>query len=870
MITAYADERALDTTSLLKKLGTSENGLSSREAIARLERDGENKFKKPKTRSVFVLAFRQFTSTVMLVLIAAAIVSAALGNLKDAIGIAFAVLLSASIGFIMEYRSDKTIEHLSKLTRNTVRVRRGGEEALIDSVELVSGDIIILEEGAHVPADLRLLTSVNAMANESALTGESLPVEKDASSRGDNLLFAGTLLASGAAEAVVLSTGMRTQVGSIANLVSQDTDEITPLQKNMNEVGKVMSAIVVSATILFFLYGWLILKGSLASVLTSSVVLAVAGVSEGLPTVIGLTLALGMLRMAKKNAIARRLSVVEDLGAVTAICTDKTGTLTMNTMRPLAVSAGGKLVEFEGSATNACVLAIHERALVSAVIANAATLGKNGEPIGDPTETGLLLAAAYAGLDVRKLKKTEIVHRAPFDSTRKMMSVIARNDGAFVLHAKGAGEQLLERCSHVADGNREIQLTGVVREHVVNGMKALASKGARVIGIASRPASSAEDIVEDKLTFLGFVALYDPPRPEAKAALAACAHAGIRVFMITGDSKETAENIAKETGFPTVESMSGAEFEALTETEKTRALECKSIFYRVSPVHKHDIVSALKAAGHVIVVTGDGVNDAPAMKKADIGVCMGRTGSDVTKDVAGLILLDDNFATIVHAIEYGRALFVNILNFVRFQFTTTTALMGTVFAGVLAGFPTPFFAVQILFINVIMDGPPALSLGVEPASPGVMMRKPRNPKEPYLDRRFLSRIAYGAVVMIAAMLALMWWLKGAGIQFDKANTILFVVMVTMQLFHAFNCKSDSSSLSSNAFSNKWLVLAAAGSFAVLLASIYVSSIAAFMNTVPLSFEELALSIAFSSIILIADEARKAIEKMRRRDSSATV
>lgn len=852
---SLAKIKTMEPSEVLSYFNSSLDGLTNEEAKLRLEKYGSNEFTKAKRISKLELFLNQFKNTIQYILICAALLSFYLGETKDGIAILFAVLLSGTIGFIQESRSENALEFLEKLTIQNVRIKRKLSQQVIDSRSLVPGDLVVIEDGMKVPADIRLIESFSITANESTMTGESLPIEKSASKNSDNLLLGGTNIVSGSGLGVVVATGMKSEFGKIAEIVSKEEKGETPLQKNLNEFGRKLGYLVITMAAIFFIVGIFILNHNFVEVLTTSVILAVAGVSEGLPTVIAITLALGMQTMAKRNALVKRMTVIEDLGVITAICTDKTGTLTLNKMSPRFIYVFDHLVDLDETYTlsedpNRSQL---ERALECVVVANNATFDSKGTPIGDPTESGLLEAAVELDFNISHALSTNVrKHENPFDSSRKMMSVITSNNTMFL---KGALEFVLPKCTKILTNAGIKPFDGKLREKIISVSDQISSKGMRLIALAEK--SSSTDLKnETDLTFLGFVALYDPPRSEVKHAIDLCNNASILVYMITGDAKATAENIASEVGFSNISSSSGSSFESADESTRENLLKKTNVFYRVSPIQKYLIVSTLKSMGHIVAVTGDGVNDAPAIKKGDIGVSMGISGSDVTKEAAGMILLDDNFASIVKAIEYGRKIYDNIINFIRFQLTTTLALLSTVFLSSILGLLDPLKPIQMLFINIIMDGPPALAIGLEPSSEHVMQKKPRDPQKPYLDSRILGVISFNALFMTFAMLILLFFLQNQGISGLKYQTISFVTMVCFQLFNALNSRSFSESFYSRLLRNKVLVYSIVGSFAVLSLFVYVPTLSEFMKIEMIRPFEFLLCILYSSSILVVEEIRK--------------
>ncbi|MEM3609876.1 MAG: cation-transporting P-type ATPase [Candidatus Aenigmatarchaeota archaeon] len=868
---------------LFKKFNSSLNGLTKEYVELNRKKFGQNIIQEQKKESLLELFFNQFQNLAIYVLIVAALISFALGHIKDGIAISFAVLLSGIIGFIQEYKSEKAIEYLKKLSKTQVRTIREGSEKLVNNDELVVGDIVILDEGNKVPADIRIIQGKELYVNESTLTGESFPVEKSDKINSNNILYAGTLIQKGHCKGIIIAVGKDTLFGKIAKVVAEEKKDKTPLQKNLDELGTKIAYLIIFLLVIYLLYGLLIVKKDFFEILTLSIILAVAGISEGLPTVVAITLALGMQEIAKRKAIVKRMSTIEDLGCITCICTDKTGTLTMNSMEPKYIFVNNNLYDinqFKKAIKN--IELYKERVLDNNIeqsngielllrtisIVNNSKINEYGEELGDPTEIGLLKVFRKTDLNENNiLKHFKIIHENKFDSERKRMSVIVSDSktNKHIMYVKGASEIILSLCNSIRIDKKNYELNETKKQEILSQINKIESKGIRILSCAYKEIDPQKDSVEDEngLIYIGFVALYDPPRKEAKYAVEMAYQAGIKIYMITGDSKGTAENIAKEVGLKFKKSMSGYEFSKLDEKKKKEILKDNFIFYRVNPIEKYEIVSTLKELGEIVAVTGDGINDAPAIKKSDVGIVMGKTGADVTKEVASIILLDENFKTIVVAIEHGRKIFENILNFIRFQFTTTTNLLSTMFLCEILRLPTPLTPIQILFINIIMDGPPALSLGVEPATDDIMKKQPRDPKKPYISNEMIITIFSSALFMTGITLLTLTMVNSMGI-FDNKEyvTFSFVLLVCFQLFNAFNCRSFEDSAFKNLTKNKTLLISVFLTFLILLLLIYVQELNDFVNTTPISTEYLIIAILISSIILIFEEIRKFI--LRRK------
>ncbi|MFH0922521.1 MAG: HAD-IC family P-type ATPase, partial [Candidatus Micrarchaeota archaeon] len=750
-----ADWHARSHADVLKELESSEKGLTGGQVRERLVKYGRNELKEGKKKGPLRMFLEQFTDFLVLLLIAAALISGFLGELLDAGVILAVVLLNAIFGFMQQYNAERAIAALKKMVSPKARVLRDGVEKEVDTHELVPGDIIILDEGGKVPADSRLFEAISLECEESALTGESVPSRKEAAvvlkkeqavAERENMVFLGTVVTHGRAKAIVVETGMNTQVGRIAELVQEVEEEQTPLQRKLEVLGKQLGTAALVAVVIIFLVGVGLRGGNLFEMFLIAVSLAVAAIPEGLPAVVTVTLAIGVQRMAKRNAIIRKLTAVETLGAATVICTDKTGTLTKNEMTVREVFADGKRFEVAGrgygltgefTLNGKRVSALKDEALFlllkTGVLCNNASLAissdkKNSSVLGDPTEGSLVVLGWKAGLDFEELREEhEFVSEIPFDSSRKMMSVLRKDGGKTVSFVKGAPEAVLAKCAKILKDGKEIVLSEKDRKEIFDENKRMASQALRVLAFAFKK-NAVEKNAESDLVFLGLVGMMDPPRPEAKTAVEACNAAGIRVIMITGDNRDTAIAVGKELGIlrDGLEVLTGAELDEASDEEIDTIIEKTAIYARVSPEHKLRIVNALKRKGEIVAMTGDGVNDAPAIKRADIGVGMGITGTDVTKEASDMIATDDNFASIVNAVEEGRIVFDNIMKSVKYLVSCNIGELLAVFTAIIGGLATPLVPIQILWMNMVTDSAPALALGLEQAEPGVMQRKPRD------------------------------------------------------------------------------------------------------------------------------------------------
>ena len=829
--------KKLGVDETLKTLNSSSNGLNSSEAQKRLLEHGKNELVEEKKAGPITIFFGQFKDILILILLIAAVAAYFVGDTLDAIVILIVVIINAVVGFIQEYRAEKAMEKLKGLISAEAVVLRDEQEQKVPAVELTLGDIVLLEEGDNVPADLRIIESYDLLVDESAMTGESLPVEKHPNAisndehGSENMAFMDTDVASGRGKGVVVEIGMDTEIGKIAEMI-QGEEEETPLQQKIAGLGKTLGllAVVVCSVVFALEY----FQGTpLVETFMTAVSLAVAAVPEGLPAILTLTLALGMQRMAKSNAIVRKLLAVETLGSCNVICTDKTGTLTLNqmTVRDTRVTDP-------------------EMVYTIAALCNNANQS-DGKLLGDPTDASLLLYADENGYNRKEMEeKNPRLLEIPLDSTRKRMTTVNQVGEDRYLLIKGAPEVLLQKCSQIEGDDGVCSIKPEDTENAMKDLKVMTGKALRVLGFAYRKLDPEENLddkesLERDLTFVGLVGMMDPPREEARQAIAQAKKAGIRVVMITGDHKDTAVAIAREIGIAEGEivALTGSDLDRLSDQEFENMVEDVSVYARVFPEQKVRIVETLKKKGHVASMTGDGVNDAPALKKAAIGVAMG-SGTDVAKESADMLLQDDNFATIVKAVGEGRTIFDNIRRFVRFQLSTNIGAILTITSASVMGLPIPFNPIQILWINIIMDGPPAQSLGVEPPEKGVMERPPL--KEEIIPRRNLIKIAVAGVVMTAGTLALYYYLLSSGTDLTKAMTMAFTVFVMYQIFNVFNCRSDGG------FSNKFFFIAIGASFLLQLGVIYLPFLQGIFRTTALGAFEWVLILLVACTIFISD------------------
>jgi P-type Ca2+ transporter type 2C len=855
-------------------------GLSTPDAETRRLRFGANQLAETKPRPLWLRFLDQFRNLLVIVLLFAAGLAWTIGELKDALVILVVVVLNAALGFHQEYRAERTLSTLKAMVAARARVRRDGQIQEIDAADLVPGDLVLLEAGDRVPADGRLVAAPNLEVDEAALTGESHPVGKctHAMEATDpplgerlNLVYMNTVVTRGRAEMLVIATGMATEIGRLADMIAAAEDSETPLQRQLDTLGKRLAAIAgVMVTLIFLLDLARGLAWTEAAI--TAVALAVAAIPEGLPAVVTVTLAIGMWRMAQNRAILKKLVAVETLGSTTVICSDKTGTLTLNQMTARAgwfagerFSVGGEGYGPDGAISQDKSADLTHLARPMALCNESRV--RNGELIGDPTEGALWVLAQKAGLD----PESEQAHRPriaeiPFDSAHKFMATFHHAGEQVELFVKGAPDVLLGRASHWLGASGEQTIDSATRARIEAENERLASQSLRVLAVARRviPAGDfdpAGDLWQwsEGWTFLGLAGLMDPPRPEAAAAIARCRDAGIQVKMITGDHRLTAAAIGRELGL-TGEVVTGAELDAMDDPTLGRRIDEISVIARVSPAHKVRIVRALKSCGHVVAMTGDGVNDAPAVKAADIGVAMGLTGTAVTREAATMILTDDNFATIVRAVEEGRVIFDNIVKFVRFQLSTNIGAIMTVLAATLMGMPAPFTAIQLLWINIIMDGPPAMTLVVEPARPGIMQARPRRQDAQILTLKRLARLGlYGATMMVGTLWLFQEALSTHGGAY--ALTLAFTTFVLFQFFNVFNARNEQgTAFNRQFFANGKLWLALGGVLALQVLVVHWPEAQGIFATTHLRPEDWLKAALVASSVLLLDEGRKWIQK----------
>jgi Ca2+-transporting ATPase len=890
----------MDVEEVLHALKTSRKGLSSTEAEQRLARHGFNTLPAAERTRLWSMVIGQLSDVTILVLLSASLIAWIAGDVGDALLIAVVVLINLALGLSQHYRAERAVAALRELEKPLATVRRDGKILSVPTAHLVPGDIVLVEAGDRVPADGRLLEAVQLRVNESSLTGESVPASKHVRKLqretvpiGDraDMAFMGTTLAAGRAAVIVTETGMAAELGRIAGLLQTVEEPPTPLQRRLNHLGKRLAAATVALTAVVFAVGlW---RGEpFTLMLLTAVSLAVAVIPEGLPAMVAIVLALGALRMARRHALIRKLPAVETLGCVTSICSDKTGTLTQNVMSVVIVACGGRLVEVTGDQyrpegvfieQGRTVDHARDEALVqllrSAALCTDARLQLRDEAwtvLGDPTEGALLVAAAKAGLWKDTLEREyPRVAELPFDSDRKLMTTIHRDRGGRLWAVtKGGIDEVLARSTRVAWGRADEPLTRYRRDHILRTNRELSSDGVRVIACGVRELDALPPVeelagVESELRFLGLFGMMDPPRSEARAAVARCRQAGIRPIMITGDHRVTAEAIAVNLGIkaPADGVVTGEELERLDADALDRAVATAAVYARVSPEHKVRIVAALKRRGEVVAMTGDGVNDAPALKSADIGVAMGRGGTHVAREASHMVLTDDNFATIVAAVEEGRIIYDNIRKFTRYMLSTNSGEILTVMLAMLVGLPIPLLPVQILWINLISDGLPALALGFEPPERGVMTRPPRRPDETIFANGMAAHIVWVGLLMGVGTAAVFGWSVAQG-DLVRAHTTAFFTLTAFQMFHVLAIRSEREALwTIGLWSNPRLLGAVGLAVGAQLALTYSPFLQTFFHTTALTARELALCTVVASSVFIAVEFEKWLR--RRAETRAS-
>lgn len=866
-------------------------GLTEKEASARLKEEGENVLESGRKTNPASIFFRQFKDVMVMILLGATIISVLLGEISDAVTIILIVLLNAILGFIQEYRTEHTLEALKSMTSPTAKCYRDGNLKEIDASKLVVDDIVEIEAGDRIPADCVVLKSFGFFADEAMLTGESEAVAKiagitndmDNSLNKDNIVYCGTSATKGVCRAKVIATGKRTQMGRISEMLTDIDKEMTPLQKRLAELGKVVAIICLVVCVAVFLAG--VLRGEdVFEMLMTGITIAIAAIPEGLPATVTIALALAVNRMLKQKALVNKLHSVETLGCASVICSDKTGTITENKMTVTELSTADESYYFSGmgyringgltkGTENLSVNPQNEKSLIETlkcgVICSTATISAFKQPknrnrgnltgkgewqvTGDPTEIALLIAGAKAGITKESLETSfRKLDEYPFDSETRFMAVHCVNGSEKRIYFKGAEEVILPRCTQYMDEKGNINtLTPKIRRKLSEKVIEMSNKALRVLALAYCVSESL-DPQHSNLIFLGLSGMIDPPREEAKVAIRKCANASIKTVMITGDHINTAVAVAKKAGLlKGGKAMTGAELDRMSDEELDREIHKYTVFARVEPVHKLRIVRSFKRHGEIVTMTGDGVNDAPAIKEADVGVAMGVTGTDVTKQSADVILLDDNLATLVNAVEQGRCVYSNIRKFVRYLLSCNIGEVLTMFLGILMGMPIVLLPVQILLVNLVTDGLPAIALGLEPPEKDIMTKPPRKSTEGFFSNGLMGKIIFRGVFIGLSTLASFAVIMRMGGSLEAGRTASLITLVMSQLIHVFECKSETKSIFKiNIFNNVKLILAVLVSTALLVMAVAFPPLQTVFETVTLTSHQLLIALGFSVAIPI--------------------
>jgi len=856
----------LTVDEVAQRLETTTGGLSPEHAAERLAHFGANELKEKRARSPWRMLLDQFSDFMIIVLIIAAIISGIVGDIEDTIAIIVIVILNAVIGFVQEYRAERAMAALKRMAEAGAHVLRDGHPKIINASELVPGDVVLLEAGNVVPADLRIIETARLKIDESALTGESVAVEKQtealaiaAAPLGDKICLAykGTIVTYGRARGMVVATGMNSELGKIAALLSEDGEMKTPMQKRLALFGKRLALSALAICVLVFIVG--VLRGEpLLLMFMTAISLAVAAIPEALPAVVTISLALGARKMVKQHALIRRLPAVETLGSVTFICSDKTGTLTQNKMHVTAIYTDGALSDPLRDVKKSEPWPEFFHALA---LSNDAHLDRHNKAQGEPTEAALLHAAQTAGYDKTALEQaTPRLKELPFDSERKRMTTFHGAAGSVIAYTKGSPESVLPCCNRALMSGGEQSVDPAV---LLKQAEAMAADGLRVLAVAYRrwtalPASELPDELERELVFLGFAGLIDPPRGEAREAVAQCRSAGITPVMITGDHPATARAIASQLGILTESNgrvMTGAELASLDQEAFEAEVGQVRVYARVDPAQKIRIVRALQDKGEVVAMTGDGVNDAPALKAANIGIAMGMGGTDVAREAAHMVLLDDNFATIVHSVRQGRRIFDNIRKFIKYTMTSNAGEIWTIFLAPFLGLPIPLLPIHILWINLVTDGLPGLALTAEPAERGIMRRPPRPLQESIFAHGMWQHMIWVGLLMGGVCLLTQAWALHTGSA--HWQTMVFTVLTLSQMGHVLAIRTEKESLfGAGMFSNPLLIFSVLLTFVLQMATIYVPILNPIFKTEALSIGELLLCLALSSVVFFAVEAEK--------------
>ncbi len=887
------------------------DGLTTSEVEKRLDKIGYNELRQVPNKSLLLKFILQFQDFMVLVLLGATLISALLGEYVDALTILAIVMVNAILGFIQEYRAEQSLSALKKLSAPHARVIRNGVVQRVPTCELVPGDVLLLESGDKVAADARIVDTQNLEVEESALTGESLPVRKSNSCKlsdetpaadRTNMVYAATSVTRGRGKAIVCSTGMQTEVGRIADLLQNVQEEKTPLEKRLDRLGKWLVWACLFICLVVVITG--VIKGeSLFLMCMAGISLAVAAIPEGLPAIVTVSLALGMQRMIKRNAIVRKLPAVETLGCVTAICSDKTGTLTQNAMTVRKIMVDEKTYEMTGSGYNLhgelllngkpvekADYSLHQCLLIGCLCNNSIlkrnkvgisglwrNIDEKWEIEGDPTEGALIVAAGKLGIWRDNIEKNQTrVAEIPFESERKRMSVIYRDKtNQHTVYLKGAPDTILEKCRYYLQDSRRVDLNENKRQELMQQVDELAKQSLRILAVAFRsilPAEAArfEEQSENNLIFAGLIGMIDPPRTEAKHAIMLCKQAGIKTIMITGDHKNTAMAIAEELKMIGDKelALTGNELDSLTDKQLGEMVDRVAVYARVSPTHKLRIVKALKKRGHIVAMTGDGVNDAPAIKEADIGIAMGLSGTEVTKEASSIILADDNFATIVAAVEEGRGIYDNIRKFIRYLLACNLGEVLTMFGASLVGFPLPMIPVQVLWVNLVTDGLPAMALGIDPKDQYIMQRPPRSPGESAFSRGLSKKILARGFQIGVSSLAVFAFAYFYRQDLVLARTMSLTTLVFCQMFHVFDCRSEIQTVFEyNLGTNRYLVLAVLCSILMQVTLIYHPILQTVFSTKPIMAFDWGIILMVSGWTFIVAAIKRIIRGKKIRQPS---
>jgi Ca2+-transporting ATPase len=867
-----------------------QKGLTHAQADLLLQKYGKNRLEEKKPPSLLLLFLSQFNDVLVLILLLAGSISFFLGEVVDSITIAAILVLNAFFGFFQEYKAEQSLKALRRLSAPKAKVLREGTMISISAEDIVPGDIMLVEGGDRITADARLIWSVSLEVDESLLTGESVPISKDyryiGTAHADlaerkNMLHTGTMVTKGRGKALVVGTGMHTQIGEIASLISNNKQDSTPLQHRLEQLGKGLVLACSLLVLAVFLAG--VLRGiPVYRMFLTSVSLAVAAIPEGLPAVVTAALALGVQRMIKRNAIIRKLPAVETLGCATVICTDKTGTLTKNEMTVSKIYTLAKEYDLTGTGYDPQGAIMYKGVKVSpdedllmalqiGAVCNSSSVtfkagnevskkaAEKGQISGDPTEAALIIAAMKGGLVPDSLNRSfELISEQPFDSEKRFMSVVVSHRGKIYSMVKGAPDTILDRCSEILINGKAITLSGQLREKILQTADSYAQNALRVLALAYKSRSEETDnfkAPDMNLRFVALTGMFDPPREEVKAAIVRSRKAGIRTIMVTGDHPYTAMSIGSYLGLADKgeKPITGKEIESLSAEELKRIVRVSNCYARVSPKHKLSIVRALKENGEIVAMTGDGVNDAPAVKEADIGISMGKNGTEVTKEASDMVLADDNYATIVAAIEEGRAIYDNIRKFIRYLLSCNAGEVMVMLVAVLAGLPLPLLPIQILWMNLVTDGLPAIALGVDPPEKGIMQRAPRLPKAGIFAGKLSWKITISGLFIGVCTLASYIYGLYSGLDITKARTIAFTTLVMSQLAFAFRCRSDyRSSVEVGIGSNPFLLVAVSISALMQLAVVYLSPMMRTFQTQSLTWADWVVVLICSGSALTLD------------------